>query len=101
MLAHKSGAGGISSRRESTTSLRVTVGAGTTRLWSSDKASLGAWNTRERHTIMALNLLLLTMFRSHLDGAKLPLLRKSVSLALPTAKHPAVKDHLKIVLYRL
>lgn len=81
-------------------SFRMTVGHGGTKLWSSAAASLGAWATRESHTISALNLMLLTMFREHLDGTKLALLRKAVSLTLPTTRHTAIKQHLKVVLYK-
>ncbi len=79
---------------------RMTVGSGTTQLWSSAKANLGAWSTREARTIAALNLVLLTAFRRHLEGARLPLLRKAVSLTVPTAKHTALRQHLKIALYK-
>ena len=78
----------------------MTAGGGSTNLWSSAKSSLGAWLTRERHTICALNLVLLTMFREHLDGMKLPVLRKAVSLAVPPAKHAQVKQDLHIVLFK-
>ena len=79
-------------------SFRMTDDAKTTLLWSSEKPKLGAWETREGHTITALNMLLLSMFREHLQGARLPNLRKSVSFAVPVSKHKAIKDKLGITL---
>jgi len=61
-------------------------------------ADLGAWSTREKSTITGLNLLLLCFFADHIKGAALPNLRKSVSLAIPVARHQAIKTALKITL---
>lgn len=47
-------------------SFRMTVTGDETLLWSSEKASLGAWATREANAVMAVNLVLLTMFREKL-----------------------------------
>lgn len=59
---------------------------------------LGAWCTREKSTIAALNLLLLCFFSDHVKGAALPNLRKSISLAIPVAKHAAIKAALQVAL---
>ncbi|MBS7418652.1 hypothetical protein [Pseudomonas syringae] len=61
-------------------------------------ADLGAWSTREKSTITALNLLLLCFFSDHLKGATLPNLRKSISLAIPSVKHAAIKAALQVTL---
>jgi len=69
-------------------------------LWIGDKARLGSWMTRERQTLMAINLLLLMLFRVHLQGAAVPGLRKAISLAVPTSKHSYVKTVLKVTLFK-
>ena len=71
---------------------------GGTRLWSGDHASAGKWATRERETLRAVNLLLMTMFREHLQGAKLPALRGIIRQIMPVSRRPAVKKDLAIVL---
>ncbi|VVM55913.1 hypothetical protein PS647_01724 [Pseudomonas fluorescens] len=61
-------------------------------------ADLGAWSTREKATITGLNLLLLCFFADHVKGAALPNLRKSISLAVPVAKHSAIRAALQVTL---
>jgi hypothetical protein len=67
-------------------------------LWSDDKARLGAWLTRQRLTISSINLVLLCLFRTHLQGTRLPALREAISRVVPKGKHAIVKRHLKISL---
>lgn len=57
---------------------------------------LGAWGTRERFTLTALNTILLVMFREHLQGAANVNLRKAISLTIPEQKHDAIKDQFKV-----
>jgi hypothetical protein len=59
---------------------------------------LGAWGTREKSTITGINLLLLCFFADYIKGAALPSLRKSISLAVPVAKHSAIKTALRVTL---
>lgn len=77
---------------------RMTTTGGGTRLWSDEKPSAGKWATSERQTIRAINLLLLTMFREHLQGAKLPGVRAIVGHVMSKAQHGQVKQHLSIML---
>lgn len=63
-------------------SFRMTVPDGQTNLWTSDISRLGAWNTRERQTLTGLNLLLIVLHRSALQGASLPGLRQAVALII-------------------
>lgn len=81
-------------------SFRMTVDGETTQLWSHDTARLGAWATRESATLLALNLLLVTMFRDRLAGTALPGLRKAVSLAVPTSKHARIKALMTVTLFK-
>jgi hypothetical protein len=57
---------------------------------------LGAWRTRERQTLIALNSILLVMFREHLQGAANANLRKAISLTIPEQKHDAIKELFKV-----
>ena len=69
------------------------------RLWLSDKARVGGWQTRETATLTGVNLLMLAMFREELQGTKASNLRKAVSLGVPSGKHKEVKDVLRISLF--
>lgn len=64
----------------------------------SSPAELGAWNSREKATIAAINLLLTCFFAEHLSGAALPNLRKSISLAIPVKKHANLRASLQVTL---
>jgi len=77
---------------------QMTAGTGSTSLSTSSVQSLGKWRTHEKQALLASNLVLLTVFRDELQGAKQPQLRKAISFAVPNATHPAVKAELGIVL---
>ncbi len=79
-------------------SFRMTGTTHGTQLWTADKAALGAWETREIHTIGAINMLLISAFREDLEGAKLPLLRQAIAKCVPTTKHAQYKTELRITL---
>ncbi len=79
-------------------SFRMTGTSHATQLWTADKEALSAWETREIHTIGAVNMLLVSMFREDLEGAKLPLLRQAVARCIPLSKYPQYKTELKITL---
>jgi hypothetical protein len=82
-------------------SFRMTLAGDVTLLWSSERAQLGAWSTRESAAISSMNLVLLTMFHKELQGAALPLLRKGISLAIPTTRHALIKKTFGVSLYKL
>ena len=77
---------------------RMTAGQQSTALWESSKANLSRWAIRESATLAGLNLLLLVMFRDHLQGARLPSLRDVISLAVPASKYALVKQQLGVSL---
>lgn len=81
-------------------SFRMSDDASTTRIWSSARASLGSWATREAQVMLAVNLLLTALFRDNLHGARLLGLRKSISLAVPVSRHAAIKAKLQVSLPR-
>lgn len=64
--------------------------------WSSDTASLGRWRTRERLTLAALNLILISMFRSRLQGTQQRGLSLSLANVVPNALHRRIKADLKV-----
>jgi hypothetical protein len=68
--------------------------------WTADVARLGMWGTRESHVISALNTLLLILFREHLQGGKLPNLRKAISLAIPQSRHAGIKAAFEVTLFK-
>jgi hypothetical protein len=48
--------------------------------------------------LAALNLLLTSMFKQHLQGTRLPALRDIVALAVPASRHAAVRARLQVTL---
>lgn len=66
----------------SATSFRMTTSEGLTNLWSADPTKLGSWSTREKHTLIGLNLLLIALHKNALQGAGLPGLRQAIALTL-------------------
>lgn len=70
----------------SSESFRMTDSDGGTKIWSSDRARLGGWLTRERHVLGAINLLLAAFFREELHGARHPGLRESLKFVFPTVR---------------
>jgi hypothetical protein len=75
---------------------QMTAETGTTCLWTDNLASLGRWRSRERTVIQSINLLLMTMFREHLQGTQRPQLREAISVAVSPSKYPSVKATLGI-----
>jgi len=60
---------------------------------------LNAWITRERRAIQLINQILITMYSSDLQGAKLRDLRKSVSLAIPANLFDQIRQQFGIRLF--
>jgi hypothetical protein len=68
-------------------------------LWSSEVSRLGAWSTREKATVSGLNCLLMCLFREHLEGSRVPNLRKAISLSIQSRKLAEIKRVLGITLF--
>ncbi len=77
---------------------RMTERLGDVRLWIDDKASVGKWSARERDVIAGLNLLLLSIFQEHLQGAKVLGLRQVLGLSIKKPIRVAIKKDLGITL---
>lgn len=73
-------------------SFRMTAAGGTTNLWSSDNTKLSSWSTRERQTLVGINLVLLTLRRRSLQGASLLALRQSIGLVI---KSPTLRGEIR------
>lgn len=77
-------------------SFRMTTGTDSTVIWTDKLASLGKWLAREKVTLCSLNLLLLVMFQSHLSGAALPGLRKSISAIFDAPKRKKIREAIAV-----
>ncbi|WP_446904694.1 hypothetical protein [Burkholderia sp. YIM B11467] len=62
---------------------------------------LGAWLTRERQTLVGLNLLLVAFFHKHLGGAAHPNVRKVLGFTIPAAKHAEIKKQFGVLIRAL
>jgi len=90
--------GTLSKAVHGSAAFQMTAETGSTSLWTNNLKSLRKWRTRERLVIQAVNLLLITFFREHLQGAQHPQLRQAISFAISPAKFPDVKSILGVVL---
>lgn len=74
---------------------RMTPG-GRVSLWSSDKVTLNKWQTRERSTVMAINSLLICIFRDDLQGTANGNLRKSLGFLYSSKKRDEIKTAIQV-----
>ena len=58
---------------------RMTEGGKGMSLWKTDAAHESRWETHEKKTLLGLNLLMLTLFHEHLQGASLSSVRESLA----------------------
>lgn len=77
---------------------RMTEGEENILLWRKDDAKLGAWSTREKHTIEALTLLTLSLFPEGLRGAKNALTRDALQFVTSAASRKRIKASLAITI---
>ena len=82
----------------SATNFRMTDDASEILLWNVEPARVGAWADREKHVVLAVCLLTVSLFRSELTGTKKPGLRSVLSLAIPNSKRQAIKEALKVTI---
>lgn len=75
---------------------RMTTSDGKTNIASASKPELGKWSARERATVDLCATVLVSVLSVHLEGAKLPGLRKSMGIALMEKSRKALKKHLKV-----
>lgn len=77
---------------------RMTEGQNKTRLWNITRAVIGSWAAREAKVILAVNSLLLALFKEDLQGTRLSNLRQAISLIVPVSKHSDIQQKLGISL---
>lgn len=75
---------------------RMTSSDGKTNLASATLPDLGKWSARERTSVDLCVTILASILQEHLDGAKVPELRRSLASTLQTNSRAALKKHLKI-----
>ena len=61
---------------------------------------LGMWLARERKTLLGMNMLLLSIYRSELQGAAHRGLRGALGYVVPLGKHPKIRAELRVSLSR-
>ncbi|MBI2805144.1 MAG: hypothetical protein HYX68_09205 [Planctomycetes bacterium] len=69
-------------------------------LWSTDPARAGMWQTRERHVVNGICLLLIAMFRNEFVGMKLQNVRDTLYYAISATARSKLKTALKISISR-
>jgi hypothetical protein len=75
----------------SAVSFRMSAAQTGTQLWSDEKARIGKYVTRQARVLSDINIFLICLFRSHLQGASKLNLRKSISFAVPASRHQQIK----------
>lgn len=84
----------------SAVNFRMTDDGKAVSLWKMDKKYLGIWASHEKEAIAGINSLMLVLFREHLEGSKLPALRQSLALVIPSRKDSDIKAALNVSLKR-
>lgn len=79
-------------------SFRMSADMQNTSLWKPNSAELGKWATRERAVFKNLNLVLLCIFREHLQGTNQSALRKIIGHTLKNISTSKIKTDLGIVI---
>lgn len=80
--------------------LRMTDDINQTNLWKVTTASTGQWATVYKGVLRDLNLLMVLLLKSDLQGAANQQLRKSISVAIPSKKDAAIKLHVNVRVLR-
>jgi hypothetical protein len=68
-------------------------------LWSGELCRLGKWLTNEKNVILGLNRLLMALFSEQLQQARVPNLRKAISLIIAKQHHATIKSQFAITLF--
>lgn len=77
---------------------RMTNDIKETLLWSNANEQRGKWQTREQVVMSHINLCLLALFRTDLEGAASPGLRDAIGLAVPASRFGEIKTHMKVII---
>ena len=77
---------------------RMTSSNGKTNIATAALPDLGKWASRERETVNLCVVILVSVFKDQLDGAKLPGLRKALGIPLLSKSRSALKSKLGITI---
>lgn len=80
----------------SAVTFRMTNNQVSTKLWSSERAQLGGWKTREQSTLRCLNTILLVMFKNELSGTKHSNLREVIKISIPFSNYASIRSSYKV-----
>jgi len=69
-------------------------------LWDTDQKKVSKWATREKNTLLGVNLFLITMFKKKLQGTKCAALRQTLAFVIPKNKDNQIKKQLSITIKR-
>ena len=69
-------------------------------LWKTDDVHESRWESHEKKTVQGLNLLMLVLFKEHLQGANLSSVRESIGLVIPKGKDAEIKGNLGVTIKR-
>lgn len=69
-------------------------------LWKTSASDIGQWSAMQKSILRDVNLLLIAVFRSKLQGAARKGLREAVSLAIPASKDSSIKNELGVRILR-
>lgn len=70
------------------------------KLWNTTADGVGKWATTHKNVIRDVNLLILSLFAKHLQGAALKGHREALALAIPAARDAAIKASLGVKIVR-
>jgi hypothetical protein len=84
----------------SSVDFRMTEDGKAPSLWKTDNKHESIWSTHERNTLQGINLLLLVLFREHLQGTKAGPLRQSLAFVIPKSKDSEIKKELRVTIKR-
>lgn len=84
----------------SSESFRMSVDGKVHGLSSTDKAKLGAWLTREKAVLNAINILFICFFKEHVSGSSNSSLRKSISLAVRDSNYVKIREVFNVRLFQ-
>ena len=80
--------------------LRMTDDVNQTNLWKVTNASTGQWATVYKGVLRDLNLLMVLLLKSDLQGAANQQLRKSIAITIPSKKDGAIKSNTNVRVLR-
>lgn len=80
----------------SAANFRMTDSASSILLWSTDRAKLGMWSTREKRVFEALSLLMVCLHSDALQGARLNALRSMLYFTIRPARRTALQTSLHV-----